>query len=134
MSDFYVGQKVVYIGGGGPWPKGIRREVGDRLTLGRVYEVRWIGMYPFASSQTDPNVTTESKACKLLGVRRSTQGFSNLQDIIHDIPFIQSVFRPVEEIVEEAGLSVKIERPKSMDTIHKIVQDVNEGRAVEIEG
>lgn len=117
MSDFYVGQKVVYVSG--PeivyFPKvSVRRDVGDDCVIGTVYEIRWIGMYPFSIE----GVKTETPSCRLVGIKRNTQHPTDLSDIRFDVPFGQRYFRPL------------VEETKSIEIFRKIASDVTAGKHV----
>jgi hypothetical protein len=119
MSDFYVGQKVVYVGmDKSMLPDGIkmkgRREVGDTLTKNQACEIRWVGVFRFAVRAS----IIDLPACRIVGVKRNTQHLTNLSDITFDIPWAQICFRPIEF--------------KAIEIFRKIARDVTEGREAEI--
>lgn len=119
MSEFHVGQKVVYVGGNTLRGRiASRREVGDIAVIDMVYTIRWVGIKSFIA--LDGNSVTDKPACRVVELHRNTQHPTKLDDITRDVAFAQIVFRPLQT--------------KAIDLFRQIARDVTEGKKVKIHG
>lgn len=88
MSNFYVGQKVMWAGPTQRLGPVYFEEAGDRLAAGAVYEVSWIGMFKFSGG--------ELPALRLKNHFRALRRVVFPHTIHRNVPYGQRYFRPLE--------------------------------------
>lgn len=87
MSEFYVGQKVVFVGTDIPLGEANKFELTHKLTKGAIYTIRWIGAEAFYHTGFQPAVR----------IAEVVRAYRAPWDWAYDFPYLMCSFRPVEE-------------------------------------
>lgn len=118
MTEFQVGQEVVKIKYTIPGHPGAKADIGDLLTDGQIYIVRWVGVHAFIGG--------EAAALRVAGVTRVTQSQTKPGDVNVDVPWGSIQFRPVQKNIVTATVS------KGLSMFRKLASDATEKRKITV--